>query len=205
MVNKKVNNKPKKNAKTKPKVKANANFKKKPKKNPNQKFSKQHPRITLAIRIILLLAVIAIVVGAGIVVGMLYGMWGQDFEITEEELIITGNSTIVDSEGNVLAELSGDENRKIITLEEMAENLPKAYVAIEDERFYTHSGIDAKRTGGAIFTYITHKGSSSYGGSTITQQLVKNITNDDQDTGIEGVTRKIKEWAKAYQIEKMLH
>ena len=55
----------------------------------------------------------------------------------------------------------------------MGEYIPKAYVAIEDERFYKHKGIDLYRTAGAIFTYITHGGKSSFGGSTITQQLVK--------------------------------
>lgn len=173
-------------------------------KGKKQKFSKRHPKAALAIRIIALILVIAIVIGAGVIVGMIYGLWGQDFEISEDELIITGNSTILDLDGNVIAELSGDENRKIITLEEMSEYLPKAYVAIEDERFYEHSGVDIKRTAGAIFTYIVNGGSSSFGGSTITQQVVKNITGEDDDTGVAGVIRKVKEWVKAYQIENML-
>ena len=59
----------------------------------------------------------------------------------------------------------------------MASYLPKAYVAIEDERFYSHNGVDFKRTGGAIINTVF--GKSSYGGSTITQQLVKNITKDE--------------------------
>ncbi len=177
---------------------------KKTNKSKKMKFSKRHPKLSLAIKLIVLLIIMLIVVGAGAVVGMLYGAWGQDFEITEEELVLSGNSVILDSDGKVLAELSGDENRKVITLDEMSPYLTKAYIAIEDERFETHSGVDFKRTGGAILTYITHAGSSSYGGSTITQQLVKNITKDDEDTGIEGVTRKVKEWAKAYQIERML-
>ena len=168
------------------------------------KFSKKHSKASIIIKIVIVLILALIVVGAGIVVGMLYGMWGQDFEISEDELEIKGNSVIYDAEGNVLAELSGDENRKIIKLENMAEYLPKAYVAIEDERFYEHSGVDFKRTAGAIANYIIHHGSSSYGGSTITQQLVKNLTGDDAKTGKEGVARKVKEWAKAYQVERML-
>ena len=169
-----------------------------------QKFSVKHPRISLAIRIIILLIVMTAVIGAGIVVGMLYGAWGQDFEISEEELVISGNSVVVDLDGKVIAELSGDENRKIITLGEMPQKLQDAYIAIEDERFQSHSGVDFKRTAAAIATFVFKGGSSSFGGSTITQQLVKNITRDDQDTGIAGVTRKVKEWAKAYQIERML-
>ena len=86
----------------------------------------------------------------------------------------------------------------------MPENLKDAYVAIEDERFYTHSGVDFKRTGAAIFQYVTKGGNSSFGGSTITQQLVKNITQEAERTGKEGIIRKVKEWAKAYQIERMI-
>ena len=174
------------------------------KKEKKVKFSKKHPKISLLIKLIIVLILIAIVIGTGIVVGMLYGMWGEDFEISEEELLVAGNSILYDSEGKVLAELKGDENRKVIKLEDMAEYLPKAYVAIEDERFYTHNGVDYKRTGGAIASYVLHRGSSSYGGSTITQQLVKNMTNERAKSGKEGITRKIKEWAKAFQIEKML-
>ena len=84
----------------------------------------------------------------------------------------------------------------------MADYLPKAYVAIEDERFYKHNGVDLKRTAGAILHTVT--GNSSYGGSTITQQLVKNITKDDESSGLAGIFRKVKEWAKAYQVERMI-
>ena len=108
------------------------------------------------------------------------------------------NSTVLDIDGNQLATLNGDEKRQIITLDEMSEYLPKAYIAIEDERFYEHHGIDAKRTSNAIYTYIRNDGSSSFGGSTITQQLVKNITNNKEST----VERKVKEWVLAYELEK---
>ena len=84
----------------------------------------------------------------------------------------------------------------------MSNYLPKAYVAIEDERYYKHSGVDFKRTAGAIVHTVF--GGSSYGGSTITQQLVKNITKDDESSGIAGIFRKVKEWAKAYQVERMI-
>ena len=95
----------------------------------------------------------------------------------------------------------GDEKKKSnITFEEMPDNLKNAYVAIEDERFYKHSGVDIKRTASAIFNYVIHFGSSSFGGSTITQQLVKNITGDNTDS----VTRKVKEWWKAWLLETKL-
>lgn len=169
------------------------------------KFSKKHPKISLMLKLFFVLILLVVVVASGIVIGMLYGGWGEDFKISEEELVIGGsNSLIVDSNGEKLAELSGDENRKIIRLDQMPNDLKDAYIAIEDERFYEHKGVDFKRTAAAIFQYIIHRGSSSFGGSTITQQLVKNITKDDEKKGKEGVIRKIKEWAKAYQIERMI-
>ncbi|MCI8759646.1 MAG: hypothetical protein HFJ34_00720 [Clostridia bacterium] len=172
-------------------------------KQKKNKFSKRHPKLMLAIKIMIVLFLLVCVIGAGIVAGMFFGLFGDDFEITKEELKIgAANSVIVDSNGAVVANLSGDEKRKIITLEDMAEYLPKAYVAIEDERYYKHSGVDLKRTAGAIVHTVF--GKSSYGGSTITQQLVKNITKDDESSGLEGIFRKVKEWAKAYQVERMI-
>ncbi len=168
------------------------------------KFSKKHPKIAITIRIAIILLILMIVIGTGIVVGIIYGMWGDDFDISKEDLALTGNSLILDSEGNVIAELNGDAYRKIIKLDDMAKYLPIAYVSIEDERFYDHKGIDLKRTGGAIFTYITKRGNSNFGGSTITQQLVKNIKSDKERNGIEGIMRKIREWGRAYKLEKML-
>ena len=178
---------------------------KKIKKDKKVKFKDKHPRISLAIKIIILLILLVTVVGAGIVIGIIYGAFGDEFEITIEELAKpTSNSIIYDIEGNVIAELNGDENRKNITLEDMSPYLAKAYVSIEDERFEDHNGVDILRTGKAIVTYIFNGGSSSFGGSTITQQLVKNITNDKEDTGMAGMLRKLKEWVKAYKVERLI-
>ena len=169
------------------------------------KFKHKHPKLSIALKIMLILFLILCVVGAGVVIGLIYGLWGDDFKIDISELIMSENSIIVDTDGNTIAELNGDENRKIITLEEMSPYLPKAYIAIEDERFEKHHGVDFKRTAAAILSFITHGGESTAGGgSTITQQLVKNITQDKESTGIEGVMRKVKEWVKAYQIEKVM-
>jgi len=100
--------------------------------------------------------------------------------------------------------LSGSEKREIISKDEMSPYLFKAFISIEDERFETHNGVDWKRTLGAVATFITHKGESSFGGSTITQQVVKNLTDEKEDTGIAGAFRKIKEITRAYQIENIL-
>ena len=82
----------------------------------------------------------------------------------------------------------------------MSPYLFDAFISIEDERFEEHDGVDWKRTIGAILSFATHKGESSYGGSTITQQVIKNLTDEKESSGIDGALRKIKEIANT--IEK---
>lgn len=174
-------------------------------KDTKMKLKYKHPKLALALKIILIVLVILIVVGAGVGIGLIFGLGKDDFSIDMSDLIMKENSIIVDTDGNVLAELNGDESRKIITLEEMSPYLPKAYIAIEDERFEQHHGVDIKRTGAAILSFITHGGKSTAGGgSTITQQVVKNVTQEKASSGVAGVVRKLKEWSKAYQIEKAM-
>lgn len=169
------------------------------------KFKHKHPRIALTLKILLIIFLLLCVIGAGVVIGLVYGLWGEDLTINLSELVMTENSIIVDTDGNTLAELNGDESRKIITLQDMSPYLPKAYIAIEDERFYEHHGVDLKRTAAAILSFITHGGKSTAGGgSTITQQVVKNVTKEKESSGIKGAMRKVKEWAKAYQVEESL-
>ena len=72
-----------------------------------------------------------------------------------------------------------------------------AFIAIEDERFESHGGVDIPRTAKATLTYI-FTGSSSFGGSTITQQLVKNLTNDRDTSPL----RKVREMARAISMER---
>lgn len=153
-------------------------------------------------KILLALFILGILAGliiAGILAGIFLGFFGDDFKMTKADLSIPfSNSEVYDADGNLICTLNGTEQRKIVSLEQMPEYLPKAYVAIEDERFYEHSGVDIKRTGAATVTYLLHAGKSSFGGSTITQQLVKNITDEDEDSAM----RKVKEMARAIQIEK---
>lgn len=170
---------------------------------PKNKKRKQHPKLKLFLKILLIIFLLLCVAGAGVVSAMMFGLFGNDFEITKEELIVGNSNTIVlDKDGNEIANLNTDENRKTISLSEMSPYLPKAYIAIEDKRFYSHSGVDIKRTAGAILGVVT--GNSSYGGSSITQQLVKNITKDKARSGLAGVVRKMKEWSKAVQVERMI-
>ncbi len=91
--------------------------------------------------------------------------------------------------------LYGTENRMWVSYEDMPEDLINAFVSIEDKRFFTHKGIDVRRTTGAVLDFIG--GKNSYGGSTITQQLIKNVTGDDDVT----IQRKIQEILRAMNLE----
>ena len=169
------------------------------KKDKNQK----HPKLKLFFKILLIVILLLCVIGAGVVAAMMFGLFGDDLGITKEELAVkTSNSIVLDKDGNEIANLSTDEKRKIVSLSEMSPYLPKAYIAIEDKRFYSHNGVDIKRTTGAILGKLT--GRSSYGGSSITQKKKKNITKDDERSGLAGIIRKMKEWSKAVQVERMI-
>lgn len=93
--------------------------------------------------------------------------------------------------------LHGEENRIWVGFESMPDNLRNAFVAVEDQRFYEHQGVDWKRTVAAFGNMFIHIYSSNQGGSTITQQLVKNITNDNKQTPM----RKIREIMRARRLE----
>jgi penicillin-binding protein 1A len=91
------------------------------------------------------------------------------------------------------------DNRIWVDIDKVPKYMQDAFVAIEDQRFYSHMGVDIKRTFGAVLNVFL-KGDSSYGGSTITQQLVKNITQDKERTN----ARKIREISRAIVLETKL-
>lgn len=183
--------------------KSNSNTNKQTKKNTNT--SKDKTKKKAIIKKIIIIFVVLAIIGVGILAGVIFGLFGGKYAITKDDLIIQySNSVIVNDEEKIIATLSAKENRQIITKEEMGEYLPKAFVSIEDERFEKHHGVDIKRTAAAVATFIFNRGESSFGGSTITQQLVKNVTNEKDDSGTAGAIRKVKEMVRAYQVEDML-
>lgn len=93
--------------------------------------------------------------------------------------------------------LHGSENRLWVSYNDIPRELIDCVVAIEDKRFWEHEGVDWRRTIGAIL-HVFKSGSFGYGGSTITQQLIKNVTGDD-DVKIQ---RKIQEIFRALSLEK---
>lgn len=91
-----------------------------------------------------------------------------------------------------LARLHGEENRVWVDIEDIPENLQWAFVCLEDKRFYDHGGVDWLRTFKVLIT------NSTQGGSTITQQLIKNLTKQNQVTYV----RKFNEITRALNMEK---
>lgn len=154
---------------------------------------KNNKRIKRKIFKILIVIILIIIIVLGISLAIFSNRWKK----LAKEMFNNKNSVVLDTDGNEIAKIGCERKNKQIALTDIPVDLKNAYVAIEDERFYSHNGVDIKRTGGAILSYITHRGSSSYGGSTITQQLVKNLTGDTTDS----IARKIKEWWKAWLLE----
>ena len=161
---------------------------KNPKKNKIDK-KKRKKKIILTIIVIIVL-----------IVGVTLGVSAHTWTTLAKDMVSNESSIVIDTDGNTIAKLGDERIKSNISYEEMPDNLKNAYVAIEDERFYSHHGVDIKRTASAIFNYVIHFGSSSFGGSTITQQLVKNLTGDNTDS----VIRKVKEWWKAFLLETSL-
>ena len=91
----------------------------------------------------------------------------------------------------------GEENRIWVDFNDVPEALWQAVVAIEDHRFFDHQGVDWKRTIGATLNMFIGT-QDTYGGSTITQQVIKNITKDNSAT----VNRKVREIFRALEFEK---
>ena len=113
-------------------------------------------------------------------------------------------STVLDADGNVTAQLVGTgSNRVYVSLDEIPKELQYAFVAIEDERFYDHNGIDLRGIVRAVAKGVT-TGHFSEGASTITQQLLKNNVFEGWTTenSSQRVKRKLQEQYLAIELEK---
>lgn len=163
---------------------------------------KKKKRIVLKIILWTILIVSLILIGlfAGFVSSIVDGAGAlskADFEINKF------TTYIYDKDGNEYTTVNSGENRTYASLSECSPYLSKAFIAIEDERFETHNGIDVKRTLGATVKYVLSKfgiGKASYGGSTITQQVIKKVTGEDE----RDAKRKVREIVRAIQLEKWL-
>ncbi len=121
----------------------------------------------------------------------------EDFSPTEAAL----TSRIYAADGTLIATFHGEENRELVSYEQIPRDLINAVVAIEDERFYEHEGFDIE---GIIRAFLINlaSGENEQGATTITQGYVKNVYMPEEKYDIS-YERKIKEAALAYQIEQL--
>ena len=139
---------------------------------------------------------------SGAVLGFYLGILGSAPEIDITTDLRSGhyNSFIIEARtGNEIARLSGDENRIFVPLSEMPQHLQDAFVAIEDERFFTHNGIDVRGMARALHVNLTEPDRVE-GASTITQQLIKNIRGLHRND----LHTKLQEQYLAVQFERAL-
>ena len=184
-------------------VQRNARKRRKSSADKGGKKPKKTAPASLPLRILLGILLVCVVVGVVCIsVISIYGysvVHGDPvFNLTEEKYSQNQTSFIYgyDKDGNEveITRLHGEENRIWVDLDNMSEYLPNAFIATEDQRFLKHSGVDWIRTIGVIVK-PSNKGQ---GGSTITQQLIKNLTDEDDVT----IVRKFNEILSALNLEK---
>jgi len=141
-------------------------------------------------------------------VGGLFAYFRKDLDQIRpgeiDKRVQTTVTTYLDRNGQVLWEDKGDGDYKLVVAsKDLSDNLKKATVAIEDKDFFKHSGVSVSGTLRAAFNNFT--GGDVQGGSTLTQQLVKQVFFSDEagDRGLGGIPRKIKELILAIEIERM--
>ena len=157
---------------------------------------------------IVILGLICLVVGLGYIFAVI--KTAPDLDVNAV-LSLNETSMLYDSNGDFIDNLPTEEERYVITYDQIPQTLVNAYIAIEDERFLTHKGIDVRRIAGAAVrdVIVTIKGEGGiHGASTITQQLIKNTILIDEasseSTMLDSVNRKIKEIYLSLQLEKKL-
>jgi len=127
----------------------------------------------------------------------------QEVDNVKLEIALLDQTTFIYAEDPVTKKefvydsIYAEENRIWIEYDKIPENMINAFVAVEDQRFFSHHGFDFKRLIGAMTNFVS-EGNSSYGASTITQQLIKNISGDED----VNVKRKLREIYRAMKIEQ---
>lgn len=141
-------------------------------------------------------------IGLGIMVG-LFGWYAKDLPTPNKinSRFAAQTTQIFDRNGKLLYEMHGDKNRILVEFNEIPDNVKHATVAIEDKNFYKHKGLSPTRViGAAVFNLFKRAtGQNLQGGSTITQQFVKNALLSPEQT----FSRKIKELIVSIEIEAM--
>ena len=160
------------------------------------------PTAKVVLRVFIITILICILIATFIVFGALFGLIdpASDLDIDALKLKYTSYIYYLDENGNPVEfeRIYGEENRTWIDFKDIPQELRDAIVSIEDERFYKHRGVDIKSTSKAVFDYVLKR--PGRGASTITQQLVKNISGDDE----YAVNRKMREIFRAISLERKM-
>ncbi len=161
----------------------------------------------IALNTFLILCIVGVIT-LGVAVAVVYSFSDTELDERFASMDLDYSSFIyatdpVTGEDYVYQEIQSKSGTRIwVSDTEIPDHIKKATVALEDQRFYTHSGVDPIRTVKAVIEYamskITGSGNRAAGGSTLTQQVIKNMTGDDD----YGVTRKVKEMLQALYIER---
>ncbi|NLL05760.1 MAG: PBP1A family penicillin-binding protein [Clostridiaceae bacterium] len=137
-------------------------------------------------------------IAAGIVGGAVFAYIKSAEPITSDQLVIKNQTThVYDSKNREILSLQGAQNREMVDITDIPKDLKYAFIAIEDRRFEEHPGVDYKRFASAVIHYIL-PGGDSHGGSTITQQVIKNVTGEDR----RSIKRKVQEAWRAIILER---
>lgn len=157
--------------------------------------------VSVGVNVVRVMAVLVVLVGlaalgavAGIAKGYVETAPTLDLAALDDQ---AQTSFIYDANGNLITEYKGSENRVMVSIAAMPQYLQQAFVAVEDARFYTHSGVDLKRIVGAFVSNFSS--GTNQGGSTITQQLIKNTVLSSEIS----YKRKIQEAYLALQLERL--
>ena len=161
-----------------------------------------HGNVLFVIGTVLLIGLLTCVMIGGIFMIYVKTTLGPTLKVNADDYTMNLSSVIyyqdkTSGDWKELQTIHGRENRIWVDYKDIPDAMWQAAVAIEDKRFFEHHGVDWRRTIGATLNMFVGK-NSTYGGSTITQQLLKNMTGDDQNT----VKRKVTEIFRALEFEK---
>lgn len=176
----------------------------------NSKSGKWGRKLGLTCVKVFLIGFIALgILGVSAGVGVIKGIIASAPVISSNDVAPVGEKTFIyDNEGNQIAHLvASNANRTSVTMDQVPEDLANAFVAIEDERFYEHNGIDIIGLVRAGYQFIKTGGEETQGASTITQQLLKNTIFTNwvyEDSMIEKIERKFQEQFLALELTKIL-
>lgn len=175
----------------------------------NSKSVKWGRKITLTCVRVVLIAIVGLgICGVSAGIGIFHGILSSTPKIRLTDVVASGQATIVyDREGNEMDQyVSTNSNRIEVDMDQIPKHLGQAFVAIEDERFYQHNGIDVKGILRAGYQFIKTGGKEAQGASTITQQLLKNTIftewTSEGNNMIKKIKRKFQEQYLALEITK---